>query len=285
MGEQDVAFVNEAIASVNQLIRKHSDQPDVMPELLLERAKSRLRLAELQYILNKKDASLITKQLAVQDLSRLASDRPKSAEHQAALAQAYAMPIGQDNKSSLRDLREAEKITRVLCDEFPGNPSYLQLDAEVNYQLGQLNRELGNADEAITHYRTALTAMDEVASLASRNLRILARLNELTMELAEVLFEERRYSETRDLLMTNVKRATSHPGVEGRPGMPGRGRLARQYSLLAKCHQKLGNSAAAAIANRLAREARQRPGPHRPDQPAPKRRDKKHDPRKKDRRD
>ena len=266
MGNDNLQFITSAIEQVNQLIDTHG----VCPEFLLERAKSFLRLAELQYWMNRKEASLKSKMSAVEDLSRLTNDLPDSPEYQAVLAQAYAMPIEQGDAESLQELMKANKITSSLCESFPSNTNYLQLDAEVNYQLGQLQEDLKNTKVAIVHYQEALSALRQVWRLAPRNVQILGRLSNLTVELAELLIKQEMYREARELLTANLRRMNLIRNTQNR-NMLGRARMAQQYQLLARVQEELGDMAGARRAGRMARESRQKPPSPSKDKPSGKR--------------
>lgn len=260
--QRNVEYVNKAIQLVDHLIDEYSDAPEALPELILERAKSRLRLAELQFVIGMKPESLNSKALAVEDLESSAA-LPELPAYRAVLAQAYAMPIGQDIESALQDLTKAKQLTTQLCNTSPGSTDYLQLDAEVNYQLGQLYNETDRSEESILHFQSALTSLHQTSQLMPRNTTIMFMINEATASLAELLIEGKKFRKARDLLVQNLDEMTKAASNRSRRSAIGRGgttrsRIARQFVMLATCYESLGEPIKAQQANQAAKDLQQK---------------------------
>ncbi len=254
-GMANMALVQQAITLLEQLMATHGD----LPEYRLERAKSHVRLAELQFWAQDQSASLASKDTAVDDLSLLTRQSPDNPDYQALLAQVYAMPIGEDADSSLEELSRAHAISSDLRKSFPRNADYAQLDAEINYQLGQLRRDAGEIDQAIEHWKNALTALATVATQARRNTLIQSRVQRLSLELAEVLFQEKRYGEARIVLGESIRRLEVLPLNRLRLSMRN-ALLERQYTMLSRVLDRLGERDAAREAADKARSL----GPRQP---------------------
>jgi serine/threonine protein kinase len=263
-GDENLQYVRQAVDVVNQLVDTHGSSP----ELLLERARCYLRVAELQYWMDQPEDSRQARQQAVADLSQITASMPESPDFRAVLAQAWAMPIGEDDSESRRQLTRAGQIIGELCESFPGNTDYLQLDADVNDQLGQLARESHELSEAAEHYQRALESISQAWQLLPRNQPILLRVNQLTLELGDLLVEQQRYREARDLLSENVRRMSRQfRRRSAARNAAGRALLERQCGLLADCHDALDEPATAAAIRNLARELRQRPPTSRSSRP------------------
>ncbi|MGI9516268.1 MAG: tetratricopeptide repeat protein, partial [Pirellulaceae bacterium] len=252
-GKANMKLVQRAIQQLEELIAGHGD----LAEYRLEHAKSHVRLAELQYWAQDQTASLASKQIAVDELTRLTDEIPDNPDYRALLAQVYAMPIGEDAESSLRELRRAYRISSDLTESFPRNSDYAQLDAEINYQLGQLQKDEGAREQAIEHWQTALTTLVDVSSQARRNGLIQSRVQRLSFELADLLVQERRFAEARDVAQGSITRLEALPLGRGR--LAARGPiLERQYSMLSRILERLGERVAAREAANKASELRAR---------------------------
>ncbi len=239
LGDENIKHIQQAIDLVNQLVTTQGPTA----ELLLERAKCQLRLAELQYWMDQPSASLQAHEMAVQDLSQITDQMPNSPEFDSVLAQAYAMPVGQSRADSLEQLSRAHDITSRLCETYPGNTEYLQLDAEVNYQLAQLYMETAENHLAIPCLQSATEDLKQVWQAAPRNQKILWRLNELTTELAELYVKQGLYQVARELLSENLRRMRRiHQRRANGRGTPARELLTRQCQLLIECGQQLGDT-------------------------------------------
>ena len=267
LGVDNLKYIEDAIELVDRLVEQHG----VSNELLLERARCYLRLAKLQYWMDRRDQSLASRQRVIDDLSQITVANAEEIGELPAvsfvLAQAWALPFGQDNDESLQQLAEALKITTRICEDYPSNTDYRLLDADVNYQLGQLKQEAGNKQATFDHYRNAHDSLKNVLESANRNENSLIRFNELTTELGELYIEQEMHKDAARLLGSNLrfirnffKRRSTNRKLPGRLY-----ELAeRQLQLLEICYQKTGDKRAAEQIRNIARDLQPKPTGDRP---------------------
>ena len=197
VAKSNTDFIARAISIVDNLIEKDPSQPDYQ----LERAKSYVRLADLQFWAEQTQDSESSTQIAIQELLQLVDHYPDQEQYRAVLAQVYALPYGEHPAQQLIQLKKAQAISLDLSEQAPRNVEFQQLDANIHYQLAQLRRDSGNTVAAIKDYRYALDKLNLITQTNQRNQWLQARRIVLTIELANLLLDLERFEEARDLMM------------------------------------------------------------------------------------
>lgn len=276
MTDENLKYTRQAIALINDLIEQHGSTED----LLVERAKSELRLAKLQLSMENQELSLAAQQRAIESLEQIQvnpdeSNNTPTAESRFLLAQALALPIRQVPEKSRQVLQKAADLTEQICEDFPSNTDYHLLDADIHYQLGQLLADANPTESPLEQYRLAHASMRRVYESNARNTDILYRFNELTVEYAELLFAEKKYREVVRILTGNARflRAAGRRRSGNRNPPPELMRmLERQRDILVASYEALGEPLSDQQIRGFTRDWRG-PGPHdRP--PSGKRREK-----------
>ena len=274
MTDDNLKYTRQAIALINELIEQHG----ATEALLIERAKSELRLAKLQLSRENQKLSLAAQQRAINSLETIESnseemDAPRSTESKFLLAQALALPIQQAPEQSRKLLQQASELAEQICEDAPSNTDYLLLDADIHYQLGQLLADAQPAESPLEQYALAHASMRRVYESSYRNSDIMFRFNDLTVEYAELLFAEKKYQEVVRILSGNVRflRAAGRRRGKNRTPPPELMRkIERQRDILVASYEALGEPLSAQQIRGLTREFRE-PGPHERPHPGKRR--------------
>ncbi len=244
LGRENLRQLEAAVELVDQLIEKHGHSES----LVLERAKSQARLAELLFILRRKSDSHDAHENAIADLQSLDLENA-NADLQWLITQTYAMPIEKPIDQNIDELQIANQLIEQLRDEDERNSRFMQMDANIKYQLAQLLTEKGDSEAAIQNFESALELMTSVRRRAPNNFRILSNLNDLTIELASLLMNQQNYVEARNLLVTNIARidlmlrnSSPTPKRNSERDIPTRVRLPLQKEMLQQCKEAISES-------------------------------------------
>ena len=206
MTDDNLKYTRQAIALINDLIEQHGSTE----ALLIERAKSELRLAKLELSMENQELSLAAQQRAIESIEQIQSSSDESnngssAESRFLLAQALALPIQQTPTKSRKLLQQASDLTAQICEDFPGNTDYRLLDADIHYQLAQLLIDENPREPPLEQYGLAHSSMRRVYESNARNQDIMHRFNELTVEYAKLLFAQKKYREVIGIVSGNAR--------------------------------------------------------------------------------
>jgi tetratricopeptide (TPR) repeat protein len=245
--------IRQAIATLEKLIEAHGQQP----QYVAEKAKSHARLAELLYHSDDMPASEEARKLAIVDLEWLVTTFPDEMEYQVLLAQVIVLPVSANYSDRAMELERASQLTSSLQEQRPRNLEFAQLDAECNYQLGQVYLAAKSIDSAIDAWQRTVESLSRVVSNSPENSMVQLRLAATTLELAEMLVENQRYDRARDLLRPATA-SMQRQLKSQRNGQAGRLVIARLYELLARSLEELGDDRGAKTALRQSMQFKQR---------------------------
>jgi hypothetical protein len=245
--------IREAIGILEELIAAQGRDP----RYVLERAKSHARLSELQYHSDDLEASRDSRRTAIDDLEALVREHPAEPEYAAVLAQVLALPGDANDAARIASLERAAALCNELLDPASRNLDLVQLDAEINSQLGELLAQQQSADAAVAAWTRSLDMLRQLATDGPANRDVMIRGIAVTLDLAQLLLEAERYREARDLLRAATTRMQRQfRGMRG--AQPPRLVLARYYTLLADAQTGLGDERGAAQSHRQARQLESR---------------------------
>ena len=237
---KQVAFLQRAIELADALIEIEPANPNYH----LEKAKSYVRLAELESWSEQPESSEQARQTAIEILEQLVQQHPTQPQFRAVLAQVYALSFGRPAAQQRAQLQQAQAISRELTEQSPRNIEYLQLDAKIHFQLGQLDREKKRTLPALKNYRRALEQLNLVVEVTHRNQWIQMRRLLVAVELAELLIETNRHEEARDM-MVPIEKQISQQRNRFRNRDIVRSLTIYFYETLISVHQHLGDRQAA----------------------------------------
>ncbi len=246
--------IRQAIEILDALIGSQGREP----QYVAERAKSHARLAELLFHSNDMPASDDARSSAIVDLEWLVATYPTEIEYQALFAQVIVLPVSATYPDRATELERATQLTDSLQEQRPRNLDFAQLDAECNYQLGQVYFESNSIDVAIDAWQRCLESLSRVVNNSPENGKVQIRLAATTLELAEMMVANQRYDRARDMLRSSTV-VMQRQLRSQRNGQAGRLIISRLYELLAKSLTELGDERGAKTALRQATQVRQRP--------------------------